>query len=192
MLDEQIKTIKEYYRKCFWGLGCFAFMLCLVAAACFRDLRALWLLLFFLTLFVVCALPVIEGIRICTRLKRSRGHEITKSEIVCEKIKTIEFNDGGKYVKGLRRIFGVRIYSSDGKKYVYVFTDSVTEITRPSDLEFSNQYSKKLNSRLCGKTLHAKLYGESDLVAEIKEFPLYEVKNWIRNGNTNGKFDQQY
>ncbi len=192
MLDEQIKTIKAYYRKHFWGLACFAFMLCLVAVACFRDLRALWLLLFFLLLFGLGAIPVIEGVRICRGLKHARGAEITKSEMFCERIETIGFNDGGKYVKGLRRIFGVKIYGSDGKKYIYAFTDSVTEITRPSDLEFSNNYSKKINSRLCGKTLHAKLYGESNLIAEIKEFPLYEVKNWIRNGNTNGKFDQQY
>lgn len=181
MIEEQIKTIKRSFREDIALLTCLSFMTGLTAAACFHDLRALWIFLLFVPLITVCLISLCGKVRIYKNLKNARNSKIIKSEIFCKKIDFIFINEGGKYYKTGKKLFATKIYDSEEKLYIYVFSDSLSEITYPADLEFASEYSKKITARLKDKKLHIKCYDDTNLIAEIKELPLYEINNW-KNG----------
>ncbi len=181
MIEEQIKTIKKSFRVNIALLVCASFPTCLTAAACFRDLRALWIFLLFALLITLGLISLCGKVRIYKNLKNARNAKLIKSEILCKKVDFIFNNEGGKYHKTGKKLFAAKIYDSEEKLYIYVFADSLTEITYPADLEFASKYSKKITARLKDKKLHIKCYGDTNLIAEIKELPLYEINNW-KNG----------
>lgn len=189
MLNEQIKTITYQIKSHSVWLIFPAFAFCFTVYLCFLDLRLLWLLLFIVAVGWIFSFPAAKGMKIRRQLRCCYGKALEKREITCSSIKFIYAHPQSRYSS---RICGVRIFDSDGNEYIYVFTDWVEEMAWPRDMDFSRKYSKKINSKLSGKTLHVKLYGGSSIIADIKEFPLYEVINWKKNGNTNGKYYQGF
>lgn len=180
MLEEQIKTIKASFRVDIALLAWLSFPVCLTAVACFRDLRALWGFLLFAPLITVGLISLCGKVRIYKNLKKAHDAKLIKSEILCKKVDFIFNNDGGKYHKTLKKLFAVKIRDSEDKLYIYAFANSLTEITYPEDLVFASKYTKKITARLEGKNIHIKCYGNTNLIAEIKELPLYEIKNTER------------